>query len=311
MNFRETKSAKNLNLAQIHNLMGADEDSPHIHVVDFPYRITSTWEDQDCELGIWSNNQEILAWAVFQPAWWNLDYVIHPTKRGTELEKEIFTWGKKQIVKHAKKNNIDFYGSVEIFDDTPQIEQTIANLKAQGFKEFDWSILRFEMELKPEVPNPELSDGYTIRPIKGKEEVAKYVALQNLTFGTKNMTVDWRMRTIDHPAYRSEIDFVIENPEKELVGFCICWLWNDIGQIEPLGVHPEYQGKGFGKALEFITYQKLKSLGAKRIKVDHASFNDKAIALSLKTGFKQKHNALRFYIDTSEWEFEAMSVVKK
>jgi len=32
--------------------------------------------------------------------------------------------------------------------------------------------------------------------------------------------------------------------------------------------------------------------------LDHVSLNEKAIALSLKTGFRQINNALRYYIDT-------------
>jgi len=129
---------------KLDDLLNVDPEHPHIHIVDMPYRITSTWQDHACEPGIWGKEGQAVARAIFQPAWWNLDYA---------------------------------------------------------------------------------------------------------------------------------------------------------GQIEPLGIHPDHQGMGLGKALEISAYQILKNRRASLIKVDHASFNDKAIALSLKTGFRQKNKALRFFID--------------
>ena len=67
--------------------------------------------------------------------------------------------------------------------------------------------------------------------------------------------------------------------------------------IEPLGVHPDYQGKGLGSALEFSAYRVLKNHGARLINVDQVSLNEKAIAPSLKTVLRQINNASRYYAD--------------
>jgi len=104
------------------------------------------------------------------------------------------------------------------------------------------------------------------------------------------------MRTLEHPAYRAEIDLVVVGPEDRPVGFCVCWMWQDIAQIEPLGVHPEYQGKGLGSALGLAALHALRSQGARCVYVDHVSLNEKAIAISRQTGFRQTNNALRSYI---------------
>jgi ribosomal protein S18 acetylase RimI-like enzyme len=113
------------------------------------------------------------------------------------------------------------------------------------------------------------------------------------------MTNAWRKRTLRHPAYRPEIDLVVTSPEGRLVGFCICWIWDEIGQIEPLGIHPDYQGLGLGRALEYSALQALQNQGTRYAHVDHVSLNEKAIELSLKTGFTPRNNALRYYIDTN------------
>jgi ribosomal protein S18 acetylase RimI-like enzyme len=111
------------------------------------------------------------------------------------------------------------------------------------------------------------------------------------------MSLKWRKRTFQHPAYRPEIDLIVENAEGNPIGFCICWICDDNGQIEPLGVHPDFQGIGLGRALELAAYQVLKKQGMHKILVDHVSLNKKAISLSLQTGFRQCNNALRYYVE--------------
>jgi len=89
----------------------------------------------------------------------------------------------------------------------------------------------------------------------------------------------------------------VVNSDHVPVGFCVCWQRDSVARIEPLNVHPDYQGSGLGKSLEVTTYQILKRQGVGLIKVDHTCFNEKAIVPSLKTGFRQKNNALRYYVD--------------
>jgi len=278
-------------------LLNADPEQPHIHIVDMPFRIASLWQDYGCEIGVWEKDKRVLAWAVFQPAWWNLDFVIHPSLRGSGLEQEIFTWGKDQMWKYACLTREEFWGSVEIFEDTPNISQTIQNLEAVGFTPFDWSTIRFELELSREMPPAQLPKGYTIRPLRGERDVQDYVNLHRAAFGSEKMTVAWRKRTLQQPAYRAEIDLVVANDENIPIGFCVGWLRGAVGQIEPMGIHPAYQGRGLGQALELSAYQTLRNCGAGLIKVDHVSLNETAIALSRKTGFQQRHNALRYYVD--------------
>jgi ribosomal protein S18 acetylase RimI-like enzyme len=250
-------------------------------------------------MGIWNKGKEILAWAVFQPPWWNLDYAIHPIARGTALEKEIFAWGKEQMMSYSRHTGEAFYGSVEFFENIPNIEKTIENLTSLDFEKFNWSTIRFEIELDQEFPSPQLPNGFKIRPLAGKDEVDTYVNLHRVTFGSDRMTNAWRKRTLNHPAYRPEIDLVVTSPEGKMVGFCICWIWDETGQIEPLGVHPDYQGLGLGRALALFALQALQNQGIRSVQVDHVSLNAKAIELSLKTGFIQRNNALRYFFDTN------------
>ena len=78
----------------------------------------------------------------------------------------------------------------------------------------------------------------------GHAEVEAYANLHQATFGSNKMTAAWRERTLKDPAYMPELDLVVVDSANRPIGFCICWLLQDIGQIEPLGIHPDFQGFG-------------------------------------------------------------------
>lgn len=283
----------------LQNLLDQGIDDPHIHAIDMPYRLTSTWQDQGCEIGLWEKDGELVAWAVFQPPWFNVDYVMLPSLQGTPLEMEIFSWGKEQMSKNANHTGSQFYGSFEFSSDAHHAQTTKIHLEEQGFQPFDWSITQFTLNLKHNLPSPQLKSGFQIRPLRGISEAQVYVDLHRAAFDSDKMTLSWRERTLTHPGYRPELDLVVVNPNDEPVGFCICWIWQGAGHIEPLGVHPDYQGQGLGKALELAAAHILRDYGLRTLHVDHVSFNEKAIALSRKTGFKQFKNALRYYVPIS------------
>jgi ribosomal protein S18 acetylase RimI-like enzyme len=290
----------NPDLEQLHSLLNADPQHPHIHRVDMPYRLTSTWQEHGCEVGLWEQRDELVAWAVFQPPWWNLDYALHPSLRGSSLEKEIFVWGQAQMKSYAQRSGEEFWGSVEFFAGTPGAGEITNHLTQLGFQKFDWSVIRLEIDLDRELPQPKLPAGFAIRPLRGEAEVADYVRLHRAAFDSNKMTVAWRQRTLQHPAYKPEIDLVAVTSKGTLAGFCICWLWQDVGQFEPLGVHPDYQGLGLGRALELAALQQLRQHGARTVCVDHGSYNEKAINLSLQTGFTQTNDAWRYFLDVGK-----------
>ncbi|MEM7030124.1 MAG: N-acetyltransferase [Chloroflexota bacterium] len=288
------------NLLRLHALLNKNTSHPHIHLIDMPYRLTSTWQDEGCEIGLWEQGDQLLAWAVYLPAWWNVDYAIHPDVWGSALEKDVLAWAKEQMIDYGKRTNETFYGSIEFFADAPKEKKTIEHLASLGYTKFEWSILRFEIDIQQQVlPEPQVPDGFTIRPLKGVAEVEAYVNAHRAAFGSDKMTVAWRRRSLQHPAYQPEIDLIAVDTSGNPAGFCVCWQWENTGQIEPLGVHPDYQRLGLGRALELTALQIFRQRGVHSVQVDHTSFNEKAISLSLQTGFKQINDALRYFIDVN------------
>lgn len=293
-------------MVRLQTLLDVDPNHPHVHRIDMPFRLTSNWQDKGCEIGIWQAEEKLLAWAVFQPPWSNFDYALQPSEWGSSLEEEILIWGKQQIQAYLEQTGQEGYKCVEFFEDRPKAEQTVYYMEQLEFKELDWSIPRFAIDLNQDLPQPLLPTGFSIRPFQGKSEVDAYVKLFHAVFAPEGlgMIADWRLRTLEYPTYQRDIDFVVVSPEDQLVGFCGCWMWQQLGQLEPLAIHPEYQRQGLGTALELKALQGLRNQGAKLAYIDHGSNNQKAfakrggsrIALSLKNGFRQVNNAQRYFI---------------
>ena len=286
-------------LTRLHRSLNSDKTNPHIHLVDMPYRFTSIWEEDGCPFSIWEEGDDIAGWAVFQTAWWNLDLHIPPKIQNSQLEREMIEWGVAQMRAYSNRSGDSFWGSVEIFASDPHASRFREILFSLGFKQFEWSTIRFARELSAaSLPSaPKLPDGYTIRPLAGQAEVAGYVAAHRGAFNSEVMTEKWRSRTLQHPHYRPELDLVVSDSDNRVAGFCVCWLIDGVGQIEPLGLHPDFQGLGLGKALETAAIRTLFEHGAHTLLVDHVSLNEKAIGLSLRNGFKQVDDALRFYVE--------------
>lgn len=274
-----------------------DPSHPHVHHVDMPYRITSTWQDLGCTLGIWEENGAPVAWALFQPAWWNADYALAPAHRGGELELTVFRWCRDEMQRYADRTGESFYGSIEFFPDAPRVDRTRAHLQNVGFVPFSWSTLRFAIDIIELEPLSSLPSGFALRTLDRATEIPIYVDMHRAAFDSDKMTVDWRRRVIQHTLYRKELDLVITNADDVPVAFCLCWERDGLGQIEPLGVHPEYQGQGLGRALERAALQAMREIGVPTVYVDHVSLNEAAIAVSSKTGFRQINDAVRYYVD--------------
>ena len=272
-----------------------------LHVVDLPYRLCSWALDEPESVGLWMDPRGwIAAWAVLQFPFWTFDIAVHP-----EAKPDLFTTALDWAVHRAKgllggpTERPCWY--VLAFSD--QTDRRRA-LDAAGFicqddvGEDSWSqvLLRHG---SPAACSPSRVEGFTIRSLSGAEEVEAYVAAHREAFGSANMTVDWRARTLSAPHHLLEADLVAEADDGQLAGFCIGWLHAETrtGQIEPLGVLPGFQRKGLGAALVSECNAQLAAHGATSVLVATDSFRNPARDLYEAAGFKATREILVFRKD--------------
>jgi ribosomal protein S18 acetylase RimI-like enzyme len=151
-----------------------------------------------------------------------------------------------------------------------------------GFRIDDgWTIVHLRRKLNGPFPETDLPDGFAFRLLRGQSEVETYVNLHQIAFGSKAMRGGWRARTLTMPQYRPDLDLFIVNEDDHPVAFCIGWMHpiKAIGQIEPLGVQPDYQGLGLGRAVLLEGLRRLQISGATIANIDTYKYNDPAFSL--------------------------------
>jgi ribosomal-protein-alanine N-acetyltransferase len=106
--------------------------------------------------------------------------------------------------------------------------------------------------------------------------------------------VPWTEETFSHCMKAGYVGWVIEL-EGRVVGFIIVSMHTGESHILNLGVHPEYQRRGFGRELleQALSVAKAKEVGIAYLEVRRS--NAKAIALYEKAGFVQVGERKSYY----------------
>lgn len=262
------------------------------HVVDLPYRLCTPSAQQPENARLWEDEQgQLLGFAIMQLPWLTMDYVIHPEARAAGLEETVLAWALERWPRAMAEQKLSYSLFLEVRED--QTER-LALLERPGFVRDDWHTLHMSQPLRGTPPAAQPLEGFTIRPLAGEDEVAGYVALHRAAFGSTNMTVEWRARTLEAPQYIPALDLVAVDAAGALAAFCICWLsqrahdenGGNIGQVEPIGVRPDLQQRGLGRAILLEGLRRLQAHGATTALIDCESENDPAYGLYTSVGFR-------------------------
>jgi mycothiol synthase len=265
----------------------------HLHTVDLPYRLASWGLDEPENTRLWETEDgELLGWAVLQPPFWTVDCTCHPEAENA-LFPEMLAWAdqRAQAIAATRYGRPAWF--VNVF--TSQTQRILA-LEAAGFAdqadlgEDSWSKVLMQRDGQEPIRQYSLPKGFTVRPLAGTSEVAAYVTLHQETFESKNMTVEWRARTLQQPAYTPDLDIVIAASDERLGAFCIGWLMCEtngdlIGQIEPLGCHPAFRRFALGRLALVEVLRRMQVLGVKSILVETDNYRSTALALYESLGF--------------------------
>ncbi len=265
------------------------------HVVDLPYRLASHAAHDPANRRLWTDAKGTLwAYAIAQIPIWTLDYAFVSIWPGVGLEREILEWGVARWRAIAASG-----GPGMNFVDVPAGDtDRLALLDSLGFECHEWYQMHLSQPLPAAIPPGETPAGFSIRPLAGAAEVESYVALHRAAFGSENMTVVWQCQTLAMPEYRPDLDLVAVAPDGRLAGFCIGWLATVDGrteaQIEPLGVHPDFQGRGLGRTLIAAALRRFQAAGAERAHIEVDGDNAAAHSLYTSVGFRPAQTFLKY-----------------
>lgn len=276
----------------------------NLHVVDLPYRLSSWSFDFPENIRLWNDeNGQLVAWAALQVPFWTVDYAVHPEFGG--LHPHILKWADEQAQKIMDTPSGHPAWFVTVL--ASQTER-IRDLEQAGFAsqanvgDDSWTQVLMEYTFPNHAAGLPLPEGFIIRPLNGFDEVQAYVDLHQAVFQSKNMTVEWRQRTLQRPEYIPELDLVAVAPDGQLAAFCICWLAKDMngqvsGQIEPLGVHADFRKLGLARAILVEGLKRLSAKGAQKIHVQTDNYRNAAFHLYESAGFHVIQDILMYRKD--------------
>lgn len=266
------------------------------HPIDFPWRLTSSSVEDHRNAAIWVDEDgQMRAFGALQFAWLTLDYAMDPAVRIRELEAEILDWGEQRLRQIATDTIDHFPFNVSAY---PDEHERVAFLEQRGYTRWENYLIVFNRSLHS-IPKPQLPRGFSIRPLADEGEVDEYVTLHRAAFNSTTMTKDWRRRTFHAPLYNPALDLVAVAPDGRLAGFIVCWVQphRRTAQIEPMGVHPDFQQLGLSQALMNEGFRRVADAGAEIVRVETYNFSQAAVRAYTAAGFEITTQKNKYYLN--------------
>ena len=231
----------------------------------------------------------LAAWAIFLPHEETFDLFVHPTIYGTPLHETVMdayvAWAETRAREAGLKHIWPFWAM-----DYDKVLETL--MTARGFEILpaDPPPPLFERALD-ELPPVQLPDGFTVQGVKGLEDGRLRASVAHAAFGYQDDLDSYAAtyaQFISSEVYDGERDLIVRSPDGQ--GAAACTLWfdpvNKVGLFEPVATHPDYQGKGLGKAVMAEGMSRMKAAGMERAIVGFDPGNAAALALYTSMGFQ-------------------------
>ena len=120
--------------------------------------------------------------------------------------------------------------------------------------------------------------------------------LHRAVWAPSRLTLDAYERLRAAPGFLPDLDLVLVSPEETFASYCICWFDapSRSGVFEPVGTHPDFQGRGLGRYVMREGLRRLQARGATTATVSTAAFNRRAIGLYEAVDFHEVNREQRY-----------------
>jgi ribosomal protein S18 acetylase RimI-like enzyme len=160
----------------------------------------------------------------------------------------------------------------------------VKELLQQGGWELDEPWIPLRRDLSEPVPDP----GLRVEVVE-PEQAAERTAVQRASFDGSTFTDErWHAMAAGAP-YADARCLIGRNEQGDAVAAVTVWAAGPgkPGLVEPMGVHRDHRGRGYGEAITVAAAQALQELGASSATVATPAFNVGAIATYKAAGFEQ------------------------
>lgn len=125
--------------------------------------------------------------------------------------------------------------------------------------------------------------------LAGSQDADDRVAVHRASFNNSTFTVERWLTLRDTPAYRRARCLIAYDNSGAPVAGATVWSAGQgrPGVLEPLGVHRDYQGRGYGRAISVAAAAALRELGASSATVCTPATNVAAVRTYASAGYRQ------------------------
>jgi ribosomal protein S18 acetylase RimI-like enzyme len=247
------------------------------HVGDVAWgRFQHAGREDEWRIRLWDEDGEPSAWAwLRKPA--TLVHEIHPRHRGGALHDELIAWFEAEAEG----------GELSASSLSTDVER-LAFLGNRGYEvDPEGKEYLYHACSLTDVAEPRVADGYRLRTV-APEDLERRVEIHRTVWEPSRVTVESFANVQAAWPYRADLDCVVEAPDGSFAAYCLAWLddANGVGELEPVGTHPDHRRRGLASAVCRFAHQRLREEGATRAIV-YSIAGSEATALYESLGMRE------------------------
>lgn len=198
-----------------------------------------------------------------------------------ELWPEMLAWGIQRMRAIGKSETLGVSA-------TSAETALIAFLESQGFAFDEAYDARQSLNLTNAIAVPSIPEGFTLRVAPTNNQIEQRVKIHHAAFNSEWVTVEGYRNVMRDPTYDPNLDIFILAPDGRFAAFCLAWADSvtGVGDIEPIGVHPDFQRQGLGRAIMLEALRRLAAKGMNRVVLSTYVKNERALNLYKSLGFE-------------------------
>lgn len=216
--------------------------------------------------------------------------IVHPSFRRQGIGTQLVRWAIERAKQIMQGEPFTFM--LPVRHSVQGLQQLVESLEMSPG--FFFHVLQYAN--LPSLPaEPQAIDGVAVRTYTSDADIAPYTNCLNQVFGQRTSEETVKQVTTE-PAFDPAIWFFAFD-QSRLVGFCTCTGYQREGEIEYLGVLPEYRGKGLGQALLSLGVRALAAKGYENIHLAVNVRNERALGIYKQVGFREWRRSTTYMLE--------------
>lgn len=248
------------------------------------------------QIWLWEAAGRLEAWALLDPAAGYFDLFIQPDLCGAPAAEAKLAWCEAELARRVRAAGGEWLRVFWVLE-TDRVLR--AALERRGFRA-EGEVFNYMTQPLPEpLPAAALPAGFSVRGVAGPAEAATRA---RAAYGAFKSKWEWDrylaryQRFTQSRVYDRERDLVVITPEGQAAAFCVWWAddANGVGLFEPVGTHPDFQRRGFGRAVIQEGLGRMRARGLRQASVCCQAADPGALAFYESCGFQRANRLLTY-----------------